>query len=316
MENPIDVITPNIDVINTLTIKHGIQVIEHLANTKASDYFLKVKFTQPNGEVWTTVVPYVYRRSNLNMQDDNEIAAYLIKLKPYFAKEAMENWKKVEWAKWVKERNAAKNPEKLVTINFFEVLLSFKEENEGFPANTNPQRRFQDIKDRGYTVSIYPIGDKKWGKVLLPIPLNEEMGYENFAQIKSRIIRLFKGINAYEAKVTAVKSLIPDHKFSEVRWDDETKGENPMDMTDEEIIAKFQLLDNQRNQQKREVCRQCYQTGERGKLFGIDFYPKGGPKWDDNIPKVGKAAEAGCEGCPWYDIEAWRKAINEKLNKK
>lgn len=88
-----------------------------------------------------------------------------------------------------------------------------------------------------------------------------------------------------------------------------------MDMTDEEIIAKFQLLDNQRNQQKREVCRNCVQTGSRGKIFGIDYYPQGTDTWDGDIPKVGKDAERGCVGCPWYDIEAWRKAVNEKLNK-
>lgn len=88
-----------------------------------------------------------------------------------------------------------------------------------------------------------------------------------------------------------------------------------MDMTDEEIIEKFQLLDNQRNQQKREICRNCFQTGQRGHLFGIDFYPVGNAEWDKEIPTVGKAAEQGCIGCPWYDIEAWRKAINTLLKK-
>lgn len=152
--------------------------------------------------------------------------------------------------------------------------------------------------------------------MLLPIPLNPKMGYEVFTpQFKSRVIRLFNGINAYEAKKTAIKSLIPDHKFSEVRWDEDTKGENPMEMTDKEIIEKFQLLDNQRNQQKREVCRKCFQTGQRGKLFGIDFYPVGTGEWDKSVPQKGKAAEQGCIGCPWYDIEAWRKAINEILKK-
>lgn len=126
-------------------------------------------------------------------------------------------WKKREWEKWEAELKKAKNPERLVTISFFKVLLSFKQELK-FPENPNPQRRFQDIKDRGYTLSIYPIGNKQWGKMLLPIPLHEEMGYEAFTpQFKSRVIRLFKGINAYEAKETARTSLIPDHKFSEIR---------------------------------------------------------------------------------------------------
>lgn len=37
--------------------------------------------------------------------------------------------------------------------------------------------------------------------------------------------------------------------------------------------------------------------------------------WDDSIPTKGKAAEKGCEGCPWYDIEKWRRMLNEKIKK-
>lgn len=264
---------PDIDKLNILLKGKGIDAHKYLANTKASDYFVSVTFRLDDGKSWNTVVPYIYRRSNLNLKSEEEVADYLSAIHPYFHQKAMKTWKKKEWEKWLDEKKRTKNPEKLVTIDFFEKLLSFKEELD-FPPNPNPQRRFQDIKDRGYTLSIYPIGNKQWGKVLLPIPLNEKMGYEVFTpQFKSRVIRLFKGINAYESKQTAAKSLIPDHKFSEVRWDAETKGINPIDMSDEEIIAKFQLLDNQRNQQKREVCRQCFQTGKRGIIFGINYYP-------------------------------------------
>ncbi len=294
----------------------GIKALHLLQNTKASDYFVKVVFSFDNDEDWTAVVPYKYRRSGLDINTEKDVAEYLVSIKPYFTKEIRKEWKKREWAKWEEVKKNVKNPEELVTIDFFKNLLSFKEEVDSFPDNPNPQRRFQDLKDQGYTISIYPIGGRKWGKMLLPIPLNPKMGYEVFTpQFKSRVIRLFNGINAYEAKKTAIKSLIPDHKFSEVRWDEDTKGENPMEMTDKEIIEKFQLLDNQRNQQKREVCRKCFQTGQRGKLFGIDFYPVGTGEWDKSVPQKGKAAEQGCIGCPWYDIEAWRKAVNEILKK-
>lgn len=302
--------------INDFLKGKGIKATRFSHNTKASDYFVFVEFSFEDGHKWNAVVPYIYRRSGLDLKTEEEVANYLVSIKPYFTKEAMKKWKQTEWAKWQKLRKASKKPEELVTIDFFKVLLSFKQE-VNFPDNPNPQRRLQDLKDQGYTISIYPIGNKQWGKMLLPIPLNAEMGYETFTtQFKNRVIRLFNGINAYEAKATAKKSLIPDHKFSEVRWDKETKGKNPMEMTDEEIIEKFQLLDNQRNQQKREICRNCFQTGQRGKLYGIDYYPQGSDKWDKNIPVKGKAAEAGCKGCPWYDIEAWRKAINKILKKK
>jgi len=152
---------------------------------------------------------------------------------------------------------------------------------------------------------------------LLPIPLHAEMRYENFTpQFKARVIRLLKERNAFEARVTAKKALIPDHKFSEVRWDEKTKAENPMTMTDEEIIQKFQLLDNQRNQQKREICRKCFQEKIRGTIYGINYFYKGNEKWDSSIPEKGKAAEKGCEGCAWYDLERWRKELNKKLAKR
>jgi hypothetical protein len=32
------------------------------------------------------------------------------------------------------------------------------------------------------------------------------------------------------------------------------------------------------------------------------------------VPKQGKAAEAGCQGCGWYDLQAWRDSLNNSLN--
>ena len=86
-------------------------------------------------------------------------------------------------------------------------------------------------------------------------------------------------------------------------------------MTDEEIQQKFQLLTNQRNQQKREIFRRCYQTGKRGVIFGIPFYYEGNENWDESIPKTGKDAEKGCVGCPWYDIKKWREELIKTLEK-
>lgn len=296
----------DIYILNELLASSGIEVLEVTGNAKASEHYARTVFTQEDGFKWETVVPYYNRRSGLFLESEKDIADYIISLKPYFKSDAMSAWREKEKRKWESKGGD-------VTKEFFFVLLSFKGEIN-FPPNNNPQRRIQDIKDQGYTIGSIREG-RFMRRYLLPIPINVQMGYETFTeQFKQRVIRLFGGINAYEAKATAKGSLIPDHKFSEIRWDVETKGENPMNMTDEEIIAKFQLLDNQRNQQKREVCRNCFQTSQRGQLFGIDFYSIGGPVWDDTIPAIGKVAEKGCIGCPWYDIEAWRRAINEKLN--
>lgn len=306
----------------------NITVLEFLDNTKASDYFVRTKFVQDDGFEWTSIVPYIYRRSGLNKKTEQEIAEYLKSVKKYFTKEWMESWRLRE-EKQCKDKIAekekknaekiarGKKPMNIVTEYFFLPLLNFKEvDGSALPVNRNPQRRLGTLKEHGYTIAIVQYSDEKTTSTLLPFPLNEEMGYETFTpQFKARVIRLLKGVNAFEAKKTPKRSLIPDHKFSEVRWDELTKAENSMDMTDEEIIQKFQLLDNQRNQQKREVCRKCFQEKVRGSIYGINYFYKGTEKWNKSIPEKGKAAEKGCEGCPWYDIDKWRKKLNERLKK-
>ena len=297
----------NIDLLQGFLNSANIFTYEIIENNQASDVYVKTTFVQDDGFRWDTYVPFVDRRAGLNIKTEKELADYLYSLKQYFTKEAMEKWRKVE-----KKRGLIGGS---VTPRFFRILLSFQEEFKKFPKNPNSARRIQDIKDAGYTIASVPIQDGLgYNRILLPIPLHTEMGYETFSQqFKARVIRLLKERNAYEARVTAKKALIPDHKFSEVRWDDVTKAENSLEMSDEEIIKKFQLLDNQRNQQKREICRRCFQEGIRGTIYGIDFFYKGDEKWDNKIPNVGKEAEKGCEGCPWYDIEEWRLHLNKLI---
>lgn len=292
----------------------NIKVGEIIDNTKSSEKYIQTTYKQDNGFEWETYVPFYSRWSALFLEDEKDIADHVRSLKPYFIESQMREWKMREWAKWKENKGT-------VTKYVFKTLLSFKGEYifplEDGTFSDNLAKRIQEIKNAGYTLASVTVninGKKKTNRILLPIPLNTELGYEVFTkQFKTRVIRLLNSVNAYEAKPTSTTGLIPDHKFSEVRWDDETKGENPMTMTDEEIINKFQLLDNQRNQQKREVCRKCFQDNIRGTIYGIKYFYKGNEKWDSNIPKVGKEAEKGCEGCPWYDIETWRKKLNEKL---
>lgn len=298
----------NKETLSRLLEKKNINIGEFIDNNKASEKYVRTTFVQDDGFKWNTVVPYVDRRAGLNIQTEKELAEYLTSIKRYFRKEAMENWKRKELKRGLIRGS--------VTPLFFKVLLSFKEEFKKLPVNPNPARRIQDIKDAGYTLASVPRpnGLKGYYRILLPLPLHAEMGYETFTpQFKARVIRLLKERNAFEARVTAKKALIPDHKFSEIRWDDETKSENSMEMTDAEIIQKFQLLDNQRNQQKREICRRCFQEGIRGAIYGIKYFYEGDEHWNPTIPQVGKAAEKGCKGCPWYDIELWRKMLNQKL---
>lgn len=300
----------NLDIINNILKPYCITVSEEIHNAKSSEIYVRTTFVQDNGFTWESVVPFHIRRSGLFIKTETELSEYLISLKKYFTKESMDSWALEHRQKW--ENSNAK-----VTKQFFFKLLSFKEESE-FPPNDNPARRIQDIKDEGYTIASIPgRAYKRTKRILLPIPMNNKIGYETFTtQFKNRVIHLLKGVNAFEARTTNMKGLIPDHKFSEIRWDEETKAENSMDMTDEEIIAKFQLLDNQRNQQKREICRRCFQDGKRGIIYGIPFFYKGDINWPKEIPIVGKIAEQGCIGCPWYDIVKWRQELIKALDDK
>lgn len=189
------------------------------------------------------------------------------------------------------------------------------------PKNPNWARRVQDLKEFGYTLATdtkryCPIcKSNKTHLILLPIErgFSAGNGYETWSPtLRKRIIKVLSSFDVYES--TLSPHLLPDHKFPEIRWDENTKSENPDTMTDDEIRQKYQLLTNQRNQQKREMCRNCYQTGKRGTIYGIPFYYEGDENWDQSISTKGKDAEKGCKGCPWYDIGEWRKKLIEKIN--
>lgn len=315
-----------LDSIQDFLSGSNIQVIKFLDNNKASESYIRTTFIQDDGFTFTTIVPYRYRRTGLDLCSEKDIAEYLKDVKKYFTKEWIESWVKKETAECEadiqkKEKSyedkisRGEKTTEIVTPYFLRTLLTLEETtSDKLPVNRNPQRRLQTLKDSGYTIPIVQYRDKTT-ITLLPFPKYAEMGYEKgfTKQFKARVIRLLKSRNAFEAKVTYAKALIPDHKFPEVRWDENTKAENPKDMTDAEIIEKFQLLDNQRNLQKKEVCRKCFQERKRGTIYGIEYFYDGDENWNPDIPEKGKSAEEGCKGCPWYDIERWREMLNKHI---
>ncbi len=293
--------------INVIGIRH------HL---KASESYVDVQFKYDGG-VWEGSVPYQYRRTGLFLEDPKLIAEMLEVVYENTEPKKASEWVKLERAFW--DKNGAG---KLVTKEFFYKMLNLQWGciEHDFPPNPNWARRIQDIKEMGYTLATDTRRIcKKTGKssshiLLLPLERTAQSGYEYISpKLRERVIKLLNGCDSYEASQRQTRYLIPDHKFPEISWDAETRKENLDNLTDEEIIEKFQLLDNQRNLQKRESCRKTFQTGIRGTIFGIKYFYEGDENWPNDVPKVGNASEKGWIGSPWYDIERWRKSLNSKL---
>ena len=298
----------NISQLNRLLEGDRIRVVGTYNHTKASESYVDVEIADINrSAIWEGAIPYQYRRTGLLLNTEEEVANYLRSIRDYFLEENVKKWADQERIYW-RENFAAP-----VTTPFFERLLSMDWVYQ-FPDNQNPQRRIQDIKEKGYTIASKKEG-KQWKRKLLPLPRGAVQGYETISsELRTRILTTLNYENVYDLSSANRQGLLPDHKFPEIRWDAETRRENQADMSESEIRAKFQLLDNQRNQQKREVCRQCFQTGERGTLFGIEFFYEGSSKWSDGVPKIGRDAERGCVGCGWYDIRAWRNSLNSFIS--
>lgn len=309
----------DISKLNALLGK-GFAVTRRRDHGKASESYVDVTITHDDGSKWEGSIPFQYRRTGLNIETEEDLAEYLISIRHYFSKTHISEFVRIEKARW--EPPSGELSGKETTKGFFNALLSMKwvSVESDCPRNPNWARRIQDIKEFGYTLATNTNVPGKTGTylLLLPIPKGGASGYEVISPaLKERIIDLLNGINAYENSVTNRHGLIPDHKFPEIRWDEDTREVND-DATSSDLISKFQLLDNQRNQQKREMCRACYQTGKRGIAFGIEYFYLGTINWPSGTPKNGRDAEEGCKGCAWYDMQKWRASLNNFLrsNKK
>lgn len=288
-------------------------------HTKASELYVDVEFIYNNNYKWVGSIPFFYRHTGLFIETEKDLSDYLNEIYPLFSPEKVQKWVEKEKRYWNDEHSG-----KEVTKPFFDVLINLKWNSVkyDFPSNPNWARRIQDIKEIGYTLAT-DTRRKVKGKnendthiILIPLPRGGATGYEIMSKdFIYKAIKILDSTNCYEVSKANIHGLLPDHKFPEIRWDSNTRQNNLEDMDISDIKNKFQLLDNQRNQQKREICRHCFQTGERGILYGIIFFYKGGPHWPSSTPRIGISAENGCIGCGWYDIQEWREQLNKLLSK-
>ena len=287
------------------------------SHSKANEKYVDVIFRYDDQGDWNGSIPYFYRRAGLFLETEKDISEWIEKAYKSLKNENIQRWIMAEKQLWETEYKG-----RLVTKPFFDKLLNLRWNcvDSDLPSNRNWARRIQDIKEMGYFLATDTKRyNKKLGKnttqiLLVPLQKAAQTGYETFSpKLRKRILKVLGNYDAYEGKVRSAYSLLPDHKFPEISWDADTRAENPDDMPDEAIRAKFQLLDNQRNLEKREACRKVVQTGKLGTLFGMEHYLNETGEWPENIPKTGKESEEGWKLCPWYDIEAWRKSLNQRL---
>lgn len=281
---------------------------EHL---KASERYVDVIFKYPKSrKTWKGSVPIEYRRTGISARADKEIEEIVKR-----AYEEMDPEKRKDWLGNQKE--FWKHLKKEETWDFFNKLKDSKWKcvECQLPRNPNPARRIQALKELGYTIATIKSFCRKCNKktthyILTRLMRGARTGYELVPpELRKRILEVLNYHDAYENRKN--KHLVPDHKFPEIRWDESVREEISDDITDDKIRRKFQLLTNQRNEQKREVCRGCFQTGHRGTPFGINFFYEGNEKWPKEVPKRGKTAEKGCVGCGWYDLDCWRRELNK-----
>jgi len=291
-----------------LCVEDDITIIGLRDHSKASEKYINVEYRFDDGSIWKGAIPYFYRRTGLFIETEQELCEYMKTIKNYFSKTNIAKFVVLEKRRWENEMSG-----KETTKSFFDVLLNMQWNSvEDMPNNPNWARRIQDIKEFGYTIAT-DITKRNTSIMLLPIPKGGVTGYETMSvSFKQRAIKALNMINVFDLSSANRHGLMPDHKFPEIRWDDTTRKDNEA-LTEKEIKSKFQLLDNQRNQQKREICRKCFQTNKRGMIFGINYFYEGSIDWAENIPKVGAIAERGCAGCAWYDIQKWRNSLNELL---
>ena len=294
-------------------LNKNIVLVRAREHKKADEKYIDVIFNYKN-KVWEGAVTIKDRRNRLDLTTESEIIEWINQVYEYLNPINEEKWLEEQEKFWNKSN-------KEVTREFFEIAKDgeWKCVKCDLPENPNWAKRWQDIKELGYVTSTNTkkycerCGRNRTHVILLQIPRGFETGYETWTpKLRRRIMKTLKNYDVYEERPN--NNLIIDHKFSEIRWDENTREENKDDMSEEEIKSKFQLILNQRNQQKREVCRTCVQTKKRGYPYGIKFYYEGDENWPSNIPEKGKSAEEGCIGCGWYDLAKWKEELNKKIS--
>lgn len=300
------------------TVDNNIKILSLFQIEKMEDYYLQVRFKYQR-IVWNGAIPLRAKYQGVNVP---------------FTQEDVFEWARIcysalnpaEFPAWQQDQNAFwndKNSEdtKLVfdALNGTERTTKWLCRKCGPVPEVNPQpgARIRSLKQMGYHIATMKLecsscGKKQYFDLLIRLPRHAADNQKRFtipAALRKKILQTLPNKDCVFGTPLSASACIIDHKFPSSRW---VNGEtvNHTTMTPTEITGKFQILSNQTNLHKERYCQRCVIDGIRGDFFGIVWYPEGNETWQG----TSKADENGCKGCPWYDVEAWRKAFNEHLN--
>ncbi|MEO6726716.1 MAG: hypothetical protein ABIU20_00180 [Blastocatellia bacterium] len=183
---------------------------------------------------------------------------------------------------------------------------------------TQPAKAIQIIRQHGYEIENKTIPCSTCGaKIVHRRLISTEPSSKTIVRsalpdaLKKRVKAVYKNVEAVTQRIQP-DDLEVDHRFPQVRWS-KPEDLNPPGMSDNEIVAKFQLLTRQNNLWKSRYCERCSKSGVRGTFIGINYFYEGGPNWPSDIAEND---ERGCQGCFWYNPAKWRESLNRFIDQK
>jgi hypothetical protein len=289
---------------------------EYFIPEKTSDVFMEVEF-EYHVKKWQGALPKFLEKQGLDLTDE-EFNSLLENNYELLHPDNKDSWILGSDEKWSNKDSA--------TYKVLAALYSGEWECRvcGPVPQVNPQpaARIKALKIQGYIIGSRRKQCSKCNKktmhdILVMLP-SIEARFEHGNELRKPMSDLLKKriksqLGNREVCFNVVRTeveLLIDHKFPSQRWN-VPESDNPNDMSEVDIRNKFQLLSNQTNMWKSRYCDTCVKTGKRGEFMGIQWYYSGNEDWKGQTPND----ENGCIGCPWYDLELWKKKLKVAIEK-
>lgn len=284
------------------------------------DYYLGVTFKYP-AKTWNGCIPIISKYHGINIpQNYDDIVDWVLKCYTDLDPGKNTLWQNTQRQFW-DNTHAYDTQAVFDALNGMDDMTKWHCRKCGPAPKSNPQpaARIKALKQKGFFIATIKkdcptCGGKTFFDLLIRLPrkaADNEKRYSIPVKLQNRIKSILPLKDACFDSPQKEDELIIDHKFPSSRW---VNGEtvNDINMSDNEIKDKFQLLTNQTNLQKERYCKRCVLTGLRGDFFGIKWYYVGDEFWKGSS----KADENACIGCCWYDLNLWKNKFNEFLSDK